>query len=216
MLRESRREQSHFIGGKQANYWKGRTVNGGRSAGNGTGRLLLGILRALQIRRQGDVPPTYFRLTTTGEITVSKAEQAAEFMRGGFNCAQSVVKAFGSELDAQEDAVVGMASGFGGGVGRTGEICGALTGAALVLGARFGHADPAETGKRETTYAAVQKLLDAFRKEHGTVLCRELIGADMRDPEALARARAEGVFSRKCPMLVESSARILGEILQSE
>ena len=147
---------------------------------------------------------------------MTKAEQAVEFMRSGFNCAQAVIKAYASELGASEEAAVRMASSFGGGISRTGQVCGALSGAAFVLGARFGFTDPAEGDKREKTYAMVQKLFDAFHKEHGTVLCPELTGFDMRNPEELQRAREEGVFSKKCPAFVSSSARILEEVLKAE
>jgi C_GCAxxG_C_C family probable redox protein len=146
---------------------------------------------------------------------MDRAEIAADYMRNGFNCAQSIVKAFAGELNAEEDAVVRMAASFGGGMGRNGYVCGALSGAAFVIGARYGNIDPADTAAREKAYAAVNELLEKFGKEHHTVLCRELLSIDLKIPGELKRARETGVFSKQCPLFVFSAARLLEEILAS-
>jgi C_GCAxxG_C_C family probable redox protein len=147
---------------------------------------------------------------------MDRPEAAAEIMRGGFNCAQSVVRAFLTDLEVGEDAATRMAAPFGGGNGRCGYVCGALSGAELVIGARFGNIDPADSAARERAYAAAQQLLERFQREHGSVMCRDLIGVDMRNAEALKRAREEGVFAKKCPVFVKSAGRILEEILSGK
>jgi C_GCAxxG_C_C family probable redox protein len=144
---------------------------------------------------------------------MNRAETAAEHMRTGFNCCQAVVKAFASELCVEERAAVKMAASFGGGMGRNGYVCGALSGAAFILGARYGNSDPANTAAREKTYAAVNDLLERFQKEHGTVLCRELISINMKDPGELKRAREEGIFAKRCPLFVQSAGSLLEELL---
>jgi C_GCAxxG_C_C family probable redox protein len=144
---------------------------------------------------------------------MDRAEEAAAFMRGGFNCAQSVVKAFAGELGSEENAAVKMAAAFGGGMGRNGYVCGAVSGAAFILGARYGFVDPAEPGAREKTYAEVTALLGQFQKEHGTVMCRELLGIDPKNPEEWKRVREAGAFTNQCPLFVHSAARILDGIL---
>ena len=144
---------------------------------------------------------------------MDRSEQAAEYMRGGLNCAQSVVKAFAGELETEENAAVKMASSFGAGMARNGYVCGALSGAALVLGARYGFTDPAEPGARERIYAKVNALIEQFQKEHGTVLCRELLGIDPKNPEEWKRVREAGAFANQCPLFVQSAAKILDEIL---
>jgi C_GCAxxG_C_C family probable redox protein len=144
---------------------------------------------------------------------MDRAETAAEIMRKGLNCSQSVVKAFASELGVPEDAAVKMAASFGGGMGRHGYVCGAVSGAAIVIGSKFGNCDPADTAARDKAYAAVGSLLEKFQAEHGTVLCRELIKFNLRNPEELKRAREQGVFANQCPVFVRSAAKILEEIL---
>jgi len=147
---------------------------------------------------------------------MDNGEQAADYMRSGFNCAQSVVKAYASGLGMEENAAVKMATAFGGGIGRCGYVCGALSGAVIVLGARLGNSDSADTAARDRAYAAAGKLLDEFQAEHGTVLCRELTGFNLRDPESMKRAREQGLFANKCPRFLKTTARIVDEILAGQ
>ncbi len=147
---------------------------------------------------------------------MDKAKQAGEYMRGGLNCAQSVVKAYAGELGDGGNLAVKMASSFGGGMGRNGYVCGAVTGAALILGARFGFTDPAESGARDKTYDKVNALIERFQKENGTVLCRDLLGIDPKNPEDWKRARDAGAFTKKCPLFVQSAAKLVEEILKEQ
>jgi C_GCAxxG_C_C family probable redox protein len=124
-----------------------------------------------------------------------------------------MIKAYASELKVDEDAVVRMASPFGGGLGRNGYVCGAVAGAAMLIGARFGNADAADTAARDRAYAAAGKLMEKFQAEHHTVLCRELIAFDINTPEGYQSARAAGVFQNRCPLFLRSAGKLLDEIL---
>jgi C_GCAxxG_C_C family probable redox protein len=143
----------------------------------------------------------------------NRPETAAEAMRGGLNCAQAVAKTYAAEAGLDEQTAARLMATFGAGMGRSGLVCGAISGAALVLGAKFGNADPADTARRDKAYAAAAGLVDAFRREHGTVLCRELTGFDLRDAQQLQRAREQGVFADRCPVFVKTAAAILEEML---
>ena len=147
---------------------------------------------------------------------MEKSKQAAEYMRGGLNCAQSVVKAYAGEVGADENLAVKMASSFGGGMGRNGYVCGAVSGAAFILGARYGFTDPAEPGAREKTYAKVSALIERFQKENGAVQCRDLLGIDPKNPEDWKRVREAGAFADKCPLFVQSAAKLVEEILKEQ
>jgi len=147
---------------------------------------------------------------------MEKSKQAAEYMRGGLNCAQSVVKAYAGEVGADENLAVKMASSFGGGIGRNGYVCGAVSGAAFILGARYGFTDPAEPGAREKTYAKVNALIERFQKENGAVQCRDLLGIDPKNPEDWKRVREAGAFADKCPLFVQSAAKLVEEILKEQ
>lgn len=146
---------------------------------------------------------------------MTKPEQAAEYMKRGFNCAQSVVKAFASEVDVDEIDAIQMAATFGGGMGRYGYVCGAVTGAALILGKQFGNTEPADIPAREKAYEAIGQLFQQFEKEHGTVMCKQLISVDMLNPEELKKARESGIFQTQCVGYVSTVARILEGLLDS-
>jgi C_GCAxxG_C_C family probable redox protein len=155
------------------------------------------------------------RSFNSGGASMDRSAAAAYNMRKGFNCAQSIVKAFSSELTVDEQAAVKMAASLGAGLGRNGYVCGALSGAALVIGARYGNTDPADTAGREKAYAVANELLEKFQRENHTVLCRELISFNLKNPDELKRAREMGVFQNRCPLFVLSAGKILEEILAS-
>ena len=68
---------------------------------------------------------------------MDKKNKAIELFRGDYNCAQSVLIAF-SDITGITDLTAGkIASGFGGGIGKTQEICGALSGAVMVIGYKY-------------------------------------------------------------------------------
>jgi C_GCAxxG_C_C family probable redox protein len=113
----------------------------------------------------------------TDDIAVQKLVE-------GFNCAQAVL--FVSSDDAGLDPVtaVKLASGFGAGMGRKGEVCGALTGGTIALGARYGRGEHDDRAATEQTYAKTRELMERFQSAHGTVICRELLGGcDLSTPE---------------------------------
>jgi C_GCAxxG_C_C family probable redox protein len=147
---------------------------------------------------------------------MNKPEIASEYMRKGFNCAQSIIKAYANEVGMNQEDAVRMTSALGGGVGRNGHICGAVSAAALIIGMKFGTTDPANFPAKEKAYNKTNELLEKFSAENKSVLCKELIGYDMKNPEELKKAREEGVFTKQCPLYVLSAGRILESIINSE
>ena len=143
-----------------------------------------------------------------------KVELAAALSREGFNCAQSVIGAYGPELGLSRDLAMGVAAGFGGGLGRTAGVCGAVSGAVMALGLRHGARAGADTDTKERAYALTKEFLARFTARHGTVRCRELLGVDIGTPEGLARARAEGMFKTLCPDFIRTAAELLEEMLE--
>jgi len=147
---------------------------------------------------------------------VEKYEAASEYMKKGYNCAQSIMKAYASEFGMKEEDAIRMASVLGGGIGRNGHICGAVSGAALIVGMKFGTADPADLPAKEKAYNKTNELLEKFSAEYKSVSCRELIPYDVKNPEELKKAREDGVFMTRCPLFVLSAGRILESIISSE
>jgi len=137
-------------------------------------------------------------------------DMAAARLDQGFNCAQSVLAAFAAQLGLDESRALKLASPFGGGVSRRGEVCGAVTGALMVLGLAQGSDTPA--GK-EKAYLLGQDFLQRFETRHGTILCRTLIQCDLSTPEGLQQARGRGVFTDLCPQFVRSATEITQTLL---
>lgn len=148
---------------------------------------------------------------------MTKGEQAEAFFRQGYNCAQSVAAAFAGEMGLPVAAAARMASGFGGGFGRLRETCGAVCGMVLVYGVLRGYDQPGTHGEKTRTYAAVQRMANAYRAENGSIVCRELLGlaAPEGTPQAAART-AEYYQKRPCPQLVHRAADILAAELAAD
>lgn len=98
-------------------------------------------------------------------------------------------------------------------MGHTGGVCGAISGAVLVLGLAFGSADPGEKEAKEETYALVREFVTRFTIKNGAVSCTKLLGCDLSTDNGLARAREQNITRITCPQYVWDAVEILGEIL---
>lgn len=105
-----------------------------------------------------------------------KAQRAKALFLEGYNCAQAVAGAFAPEMGLSVDAAARLASGFGGGMGRMREVCGAVSGMTLAASALRGYNDPKAGPEKTDTYAMIQELAGRFRAENGSIICRELLG----------------------------------------
>jgi C_GCAxxG_C_C family probable redox protein len=143
-----------------------------------------------------------------------RIEQAVELFRQGNNCAQALLVAFGESCGLDRDTAHKLALGLGGGLGKTGEICGAANGACLLLGQDTGEReDPFGKQAQKTAQKRVREFLRSFKSECGAVNCRELVGADIATRAGMAEAIGKRVFARRCPEYVETAARILDGML---
>jgi C_GCAxxG_C_C family probable redox protein len=143
---------------------------------------------------------------------LSPAERAVTVFNQNFNCAQAVFSAFAAQLGLDEHVALKLASPFGGGVARRGEICGAVTGALLVLG--LAHGADAPAGK-ETIYRLSQEFMRQFEEIHSAILCRELVDCDVSTPEGWQQAKAAGKFTNVCPILVRDAAELIQTMLEA-
>ena len=145
---------------------------------------------------------------------MERAERAAELFVKGYNCAQAVTAAFCEEIGMTEKQAAKMASSFGGGMGRMREVCGAVSGMALVAGILYGYDTPGDTQGQHAQYALVQELAGAFKAEAGTIICRELLGNPTSDPAPTPRT-AEFYKQRPCARFVMLAARILDDYIKA-
>jgi C_GCAxxG_C_C family probable redox protein len=110
--------------------------------------------------------------------------------------------------NGENELIPKIATAFGGGIGRCGSICGALTGGVMTLGIKYGTNEPS-LEKRLKAYETAQKFYKQFERQHRSVFCRELIGYDLSDPKELDEAYKAKVFEEKCAKIVRSAVEIL-------
>jgi len=138
---------------------------------------------------------------------MDRKEKAAEFFLSGYNCAQSVAMAFADLMGMEEKAAAKIASGFGGGFGRLREVCGAVSGMVMVASFLYGYDTPDQT-KQAACYQMIQNLAGAFKKENGSIICRDILKNPPSDPTPSPRT-AEYYAQRPCVRMVMSATEIL-------
>jgi C_GCAxxG_C_C family probable redox protein len=141
------------------------------------------------------------------------AELAEKRFSESFNCAQAVFSAFAARYGLDGNTALKIASPFGGGMARRGEVCGAVTGALLALGLKEGAELPA--GK-DHIYQLAGEFLRLFQERHGSLLCRDLIGCDISTPSGHQQAAEKRVFVTICPGLVREAAQMAESLLETD
>ncbi len=139
----------------------------------------------------------------------SGSEKAADSFSKGFNCAQSVFSAFAPSYGMEEREALRIASGFGAGMARLQEVCGAVTGAFMVIGAANGDEVPADHTARKKTYEDVRTFDRRFREIHGSILCRDILGVDMNTKEGQRTIKEKDLFNTVCAKCVRDAAEIV-------
>lgn len=144
----------------------------------------------------------------------SKGDVAATMVAGGWNCAQSVLGVFCAELGLDRETAMKLASAFGAGLARKGEVCGAVSGAVMAIGLQYGQAREDDREAKEKAYRLGREAMDRFQDEFGSCLCRELLpGLDLATDAGQERFKAEGWSERVCQPCVRGAVRILEAIL---
>ncbi|MCM2465468.1 C-GCAxxG-C-C family protein [Methanoculleus oceani] len=145
----------------------------------------------------------------------NRSEEAVSRFMQGYNCAQAVSSVFAGDAGVSEEVILRAATGFGAGAGRTGGMCGAVSGAVLAIGLLFGSTDPGEKEAKDRTYGLTQEFIARFVRKNGTVSCTGLLGCDISTNEGLARAREQNLTRTLCPRYVKDAVEILEEVLAS-
>ncbi|MEJ2251419.1 MAG: C-GCAxxG-C-C family protein [Candidatus Lokiarchaeota archaeon] len=146
---------------------------------------------------------------------MDNVQKALNYFNSRFNCAQSVFAAFSEELGLETSKALKIASGFGGGLARNGKTCGAVTGALMAIGLKYGHYKENDQVSNDITYESVNNFISEFSKKHGTIECKELLGIDISNQEGLEKAKKLNYFESKCPNFVKDAATIVSEIFNN-
>ena len=127
-----------------------------------------------------------------------------------YNCAQTVFSLFAKDLGLEETTALKIASGFGGGMACA-ETCGAVTGAYMVIGMKYGNFKPYDFEGKANTKAFVRRFNEQFKKIHGSLVCKELTGFDISTSEGNVAAKEANVYSLKCTKFIQTACDILEE-----
>jgi C_GCAxxG_C_C family probable redox protein len=147
---------------------------------------------------------------------MSMVEEAVDRFNSGYNCSQSILFTYGSEIGLREETALLIAGPFGGGISRRKQACGAVTGAVMVLGLRYGSKDPKDKEAKERLLRITQGFIDRFKEENENVGCHDLLGLDLGTASGHAEAKSRDLFHTRCPEFVRSAAMILEEIISVE
>lgn len=147
----------------------------------------------------------------------SKKEKALGLFMEGYNCSQSVFMAFADRFGISEDAAKKISAGLGGGVGRQREVCGAVSGAVMVLGSVKAAENGNDSDGKKANYELVREFCDLFKERHGgTIICREMlkIAAEKKESATPDERNAEYYAKRPCAKAVYDAAEILEELIK--
>jgi C_GCAxxG_C_C family probable redox protein len=147
---------------------------------------------------------------------MNQVERAALRFEEGFSCSQSVFSAFAPQLGLDCKTALKVAGAFGGGMGRMGETCGAVTGAFMVIGLKHGRTEADDEEAKERTYELAREFARRFERRNGSIMCRELLGRDIGIPEQRMLAKEEGLFATLCSKFVRDAAEILEQIVEMQ
>jgi C_GCAxxG_C_C family probable redox protein len=148
-------------------------------------------------------------------MKMDRKDQAAQSFDGSYNCSQAVLASFAGDFNLDLETAVKLAAGFGAGMSRSCQVCGALSGAYMVIGLKFG-SDPSDAGnfqEQKKTYLFVADFMDRFLERNGSLNCRELTGYDLGDPAQHAQAKQDGVFAVQCVKYVKDAVEITEELI---
>ena len=151
-------------------------------------------------------------ISIRGILTMSKySDRAVELFMEGKNCSQAVFVAFATDLGLSEETALAISIGLGGGVGRMREVCGAVSGSAMVVGLKYPELSKAEV------YEKVRLIADEFKKTNPSIVCKELLGLSKPETSSVPEARTQEYYQKRpCIKIVEDAALATEKILFGE
>lgn len=145
------------------------------------------------------------------------SKKAEELFRQGYNCSQAVVGAFCDETGLDFKTSLKLSSSFGGGMGRLREVCGAVSGMFMVAGIKYGYTEPTDQKAKAEHYSLIQLLAERFKEENGSIVCKELLGLEIKSDNPVPEDRTEGYYKKRpCVELVCQAAEILDEYIRTK
>jgi C_GCAxxG_C_C family probable redox protein len=147
-------------------------------------------------------------------VAVERAERAVELFRQGYACSQAVLLTWAPDFGLDENSLAQLSAPFAAGM-RLDSTCGAVTGALMVIGLATCGDDCVTREGRMASVSPVLTFAKRFEELVGSTSCADIVGCDLRDPAALARANAEGLFATCCAPAVFAATQVLDEVIRS-
>ena len=144
---------------------------------------------------------------------LTKQEKALDYFSRGFHCSQAVLAAYADQCGLSEEQALTLGACFGSGM-RKGEVCGACSGALMVLGSLYGQVCLSGEESRRVENEVNDRMMKGFEEACGSYLCREILGYDISTPEGRQSAREKNLFRERCPQLVANAVAVLEEIIR--
>ena len=148
-------------------------------------------------------------------MRMTRQDQAVDYFDRGFHCSQAVLAAYADQCGLSEEKALKLGACFGSGM-RKGQVCGACTGALMVLGFLYGYDDPDNLKSKKTADEVNDRMMDGFAEACGSCLCKEILGYDISTPEGKQRAREKNLFRDLCPQMVRNAVNVLENIIREK
>ncbi len=146
---------------------------------------------------------------------MNRDKKASDTFPWSYSCSQAVLSSRCERYGLDQKTAITIATGFGGGMARTGNTCGAVSGAIAIIGLHAGSAKPGDKEAKENTYRIVREFIAEFEDEFGSTNCTELVGCHIGTAAGQEQARKNGIFENVCPRFVDGAVEILDRILDT-
>ena len=145
---------------------------------------------------------------------MSKVELVLCRFKDDLDCAQAILSTYGPELGLDSEIAIKLTDAFTGGIGHMGETCGAVTGAFMVLGLKYGERATGYQSANKKTHSLVKEFINRFTSRNGSIVCKELLGCDISNSEVLNSEKTKNLFKTACPKYLQNAAEIIEELLE--
>ena len=144
---------------------------------------------------------------------INRVENAVSLFLSGFSCSQAILASYSSLIGLDKEIALKLAGGFGGGIGGTAKICGAISGSIMVLSYKNSPTKANDSSQKAHNYLIIQEFIKKFEEQTSVTNCKDILNYDISIPAEKEKAKELNLFKTICPECVRLSALILEEML---
>jgi len=148
-----------------------------------------------------------------GLLVMTRADEAVTLFQQGFSCSQAVLAVFAEDFGLDRELAFRISQGFGAGIAYTDDICGAVSGAIIVIGLRYGRIKADDIEAKEKTYAVIFEFIQEFKKRNSSVTCTGLLGYNLSNMEQVTEVKKGKVVMARCPAFVRDAVEIVEKLV---